>query len=127
MVHVLVASFDYSIGDEGVNTLAIWILVVRPWGSIIHWPSRYECSFFPLALICQISSIYPYPELFGKSDEKCIPDDHLPPQNLDLHHHNRQKINISQSHWMDVTLFFVGLSNKSVIKPVRGSSYSFEP
>jgi hypothetical protein len=64
---------------------------------------------------------------FGKSDEKCIPDDHLPPQNLDLHHHNRQKINVSQSHWMDVTLFFVGLSNKSVIKPVRGSSYSFEP
>ncbi len=36
MVHVLAASYDYSIGDEGVNTLAIWVLVVRPWGSIIH-------------------------------------------------------------------------------------------
>ncbi len=77
MVHVLAASYDYSIGDEGVNALAIWVLVVNPWGSIIHWP-RYECSFFSLALICQISSIYPYPELFGKSDEKCIPDDQLP-------------------------------------------------
>ncbi len=60
MVHVLAASYDYSIGDEGVNALAIWVLVVNPWGSIIHWP-RYECSFFSLALICQISSIYPYP------------------------------------------------------------------
>lgn len=47
--------------------------------------------------------------------------------NLELHHHNRQKINVSQSHWMDVTLFFVGLVNRSVIKPVRGSSYSFKP
>ncbi len=30
MVHVLAASYDYPIGDEGVNTLVIWILVVRP-------------------------------------------------------------------------------------------------
>jgi hypothetical protein len=51
MVHVLAASYDSSTGEEGVNTLEIWILVVWPWGSIIHWP-RYEFSF-PLALIWQ--------------------------------------------------------------------------
>jgi hypothetical protein len=34
--------------------------------------------FSPWHWFVKYLAIYPYPELFGKSDEKCIPDDQLP-------------------------------------------------